>query len=326
MATSLTDMMEKGYTQKEVFDVIFESEREKKHRRMQAIVTETVNVHRLKKMKELPAYEKLATWRRMNGFDRVVEGKKTWFHGHRSLPPTTGQHTASLRSDLQKLKDAISMPAEDTVTRPWQKTIDFVDGLKEKLADKKLAVIKRDVEKRSRGAAQAQVTVTPMDTVQRCSPCPLDPEPSSSVYVKLKNTESKMGPELEELESPSARTGLETPGQQCPPNEGIWENGRTTASGILTAGVDSNQGGNFISTTTESVDTRAREKRTRTTADTTFLPQGHKPRSEGNKQFNPGGKGEKAPPWNAAVTLLSFSGESWEAPCLCFMLCTLFVL
>ena len=36
----------------------------------------------------------------------------------------------------------------------------------------------------------------------------------------------------------------------------------------------------------------------------------HKTISEENKQFDPGGKGEKAPPWNAAVTLHSFSGES----------------
>ena len=46
-----------------------------------------------------------------------------------------------------------------------------------------------------------------------------------------------MGPELEELDSPSAGTGVETPGQQCPPNEGTRETGRTTAGGFLTAGV-----------------------------------------------------------------------------------------
>ena len=69
------------------------------------------------------------------------------------------------------------------------------------------------------------MTVTPVDTVQHCGPCPLDPEPSSSAYVKLENTEGKMGPELEELESPSAGTGLETPGQQCPPNEGTGDQG-----------------------------------------------------------------------------------------------------
>ena len=147
------------------------------------------------------------------------------------------------------------------------------------------------------------MTVTPVDTVQHCSPCPLDPEPSSSVHIKLESSEGKMGPELKELESPSAGTGLETPGQQCPPNEGTWDQGRTTASGILTAGVCSSQGGNILSPT-------ERAKSTRNTADITFLQQGHKPRSEENKQFDPGGKGEKAPPWNAAVTLLSFSGES----------------
>ena len=70
-----------------------------------------------------------------------------------------------------------------------------------------------------------------------------------------------MGPELEELELPSAGTGLETPGQQCSRNEGILETGRTTAAGFLTAAVDSSQGGR-IPPTTECVDTRASEKST----------------------------------------------------------------
>ena len=127
------------------------------------------------------------------------------------------------------------------------------------------------------------------------------------------------------VESPSAGTGLKTLGQQCSSNEGTWDQGRTTADGFLTAGVGSNQGGR-ISSPTECVDTRtSTTKSTTTTADITFLKQGHKPRSEENKQFGPGGKGEKTPPWNATVTLLSFSGESWEAPCLCFVLCLCFV-
>ena len=290
MATFLTDMIKKGYTQDEVFGVLFESEQDRKRRRMQAIITETVDAHRLRKMRDLLEFEEPATWRRMNGFDRVVEGEENSFHGHRSLPPTPEQYAANLRSDLQKLKDAdsmpadaISMPAEDTVTRPWQKTIDFVDGLKGKLPDEELAVVKRYVEKRSREAAQAQVTVTPVDTEQYRSPCPLDPEPSSGVYVKLENTEGKMGPELEELESPSAGTGLETPGQQCPPNEGVWNQVRTTVSGILTAGVGSSQGGTISSPPERATSTRL-------TADITFLQQRHKPRSEENKQFDPGGK------------------------------------
>ena len=61
MSTFLTDLMKKGYTQDEIFAVIFESERERKRIRMQTVVTETINAHRLKKMKEFLAYEKLAT-------------------------------------------------------------------------------------------------------------------------------------------------------------------------------------------------------------------------------------------------------------------------
>ena len=216
------------------------------------------------------------------------------------------------------------MPAEDIVTRPWQKTIDFVDGLKEKLPDEELAVIKRYVEKRSREAAQAQVTVTPVDTVQHSSPCPLDPEPSSSVHVKLENTEGKMGPELEELESPPAGTGLETPGQQCPPNAGTWDQGRTATSGILTAGVGSYREENIMSPTAcEDTKTFA------DTSSTAATPENRRRKtpSEQNKQFDPGGKGEKAPPWNAAVTLLSFLGRAGRLlACVFFSVCALSVL
>ena len=152
------------------------------------------------KASEFLAYQQLATWRRMNGFDRVVEGEESCFNGHRSLPPTPQEYYDGLWSEVNALKAAIPMPAEDTMTRPWQKTIDFVDGLKGKLPDEELAVIKRYVEKRSREASQVQMTVTQVDTVQYCSLCSLDPEPSSSVNV-----------ELEELKPSSAGTGLKTP-------------------------------------------------------------------------------------------------------------------
>ena len=344
MTTFLTDLMKKGYAQDEIFVVTFESGRERKRRRMQAIVIETIAAHRLKKIKEFLACQELATWRRMNGFDRVVESEKSCFHGHRSLPPTPQEYHASLRHELQKLKNAISIPNEKFVRRPvekrgreknklQQKTMDVVDGrrsdsLDELLANFEFAKIKEHVDKRSRKAPQVQVTVTQVDTVQHSSPCPLDPEPSSSTYVNLENTKGEMGPELKELESPSAGTGLKTPGQQCPPNDGIWEQRRTTANGLLTTGVDSSQGGR-IPSPTESVDTRASEKSTRITADITFLQQGHKPRSEENKQ-TPVGK-ERRPRLGRGCTLLSFSGESWEATCLfyvcpsCFVLCVCFV-
>ena len=194
------------------------------------------------------------------------------------------------------------------------------------MSDDEFALLKRLVEKRSREAAQAQVTVTPVDTVQYCSPSPQTPEPSPNVCFKVENNEGKMGPELKELESSSTGTGLETPGQQCPPNEGTWETGRTTADGFLTAGVGSNQRGS-IYLPTERVDTRASTKSTPTFVDissptehvgtragTAATPEKrrHKTTSEANNQFDPGGKGEKVPLWNEAVTLpFLFCGERW---------------
>ena len=69
------------------------------------------------------------------------------------------------------------------MTRPWQKTTDFVDGLKGKLPEEKLARIKEYVEKRSRDEAeQAQMTVKPVDTVQHCSPCSVIPT-CRQVYI-----------------------------------------------------------------------------------------------------------------------------------------------
>ena len=193
----------------------------------------------------------------------------------------------------------------------------------ELLANFEFARIKKYVEKRSREAAEAQMTVMPDDTVQHCSPCSPNPDMPSEVCFRLENNEGKMGSELKELESPSAGTGLETPGQQYPPNEGTWDQGRTTASGISTAGVGSSQGGN-ISSPTE------RAKDTKTSADissTAATPENrrHKTSSKENKQFDPGAKEEKKSPWNAAVTLLSFSGESWEALFVLRIFCRCFV-
>ena len=157
------------------------------------------------------------------------------------------------------------------------------------------------------------MTAKPDGTVQYCSPCTLNPDTPSDVYFNLEN-EGTMSQELEELTPSSAGTGLETPGQQeSPPNEGVWETGRITADSILTAGVDSSKEGN-ISSPMESVDTRASQKSTRTAtvagiSSTAATPptRRHKTSSEENKQFDPGGRGEQAPPWKAAVPLPFFS-------------------
>ena len=87
----------------------------------------------------------------------------------------------------------------------------------------------------------------------------------------------------------------------------MWEKGRTTADGYSLIGMGSIQRGDISYPTTERVDTRA----IRTTANITFLQQGYKSKdkdkgNEENKQFDSGGKGEKAPLWNAAVTLCFF--------------------
>ena len=228
--TFLIDVVKMGYSEDEIFAVLHESEQDRKRRRVLAKVTETVTAYRLREIKDLQAREKLATWKRMNGFDRVAGGEDNWFHDPRLLPPTPEEFAASLWSEVNALKDAISMPARP---RSWQKTMEFVDGLQAKLPDEKLAVIKRYMEKPSREAAQ--VIVTPVDTVQYCSPRPQTPESSSDVHVNMEEKdEGWMNPGRDELESSSAGTGLETSGQQCHP---IWETGRTTADGFLTAGV-----------------------------------------------------------------------------------------
>ena len=133
--------------------------------------------------------------------------------------------------------------------------MELLDGLKGDLPDEELAAIERYVERRSREAAQ--VTVTPISTAQHCIPRSVNPRIPSDVHAILEEkNEGSMNPELTELESSSAGTVLETPGQQCPPNEGIWETGRTIADGYLLVGMGSNQGGN-ISSPKELVGTRA---------------------------------------------------------------------
>ena len=71
----LTDVMKKRYTEEEILAVLVESDKDRKRGRMLAIITETVDAHRLQKMRDLLTFEKLATWRIMNDFDRVADGE-----------------------------------------------------------------------------------------------------------------------------------------------------------------------------------------------------------------------------------------------------------
>ena len=281
------------YSDEELTAMLVEAVEASKHARKRGRVMGIVAAHRLKQMRTLLMYEELATWRRDNGFDRVEDVD------HRSLPPTPEQYYAGLWLEVNALKDAISMPLQ------LLKLFNAIE--QDTLSDEEYATLKRCVETRDRDAAQ--VTVTQVSTVQQCSSIPKTPEPPPDVCVNLENNEDEMDPGMEELTSTSTSTGLNTPGQLSPPNEGVWETGRIIADGILTAGVNSSQGGR-----TPSPPERA--TRMVTAADiplaaATPPKRRHKTSSELNKPFDPGGRGEKAPPWNAAVPLPFFSwGEA----------------
>ena len=107
---------------------------------------------------------------------------------HGTRPSSPQEFTANLWSDLQESKDAISMSGR---VRPWQKAKELLDKLKGDLPDKEPAAIKRYAGRRSREAAQ--MTVTPVSTVQHCIPRSLTPEiPQLYVLVSREKT-TKVG-------------------------------------------------------------------------------------------------------------------------------------
>ena len=286
------------YSDEELTAMLVETGEASKHARKRGRVMGIVAAHRLKQMRTLLMYEELATWRRENGFDREMEGEESCFPGHRSLPPTPQEYYASLWLEVNALKDAISMPLQ------LLKLFNAIE--QDALSDEEYATLKRCMEKRVRETAQV-TAVTRDYTVQPCSPCSPNPDRPSGVLCNLEN-EGTMSQVLEELTSSSTDTGLNTPGQQCPPNEGVWETGRIITDGILSAGVDSSKGGN-ISSPMESTERATRTRTVARVSSTAATPpkRRHKTSSEENKQFDPGGRGEQAPPWKAAVPLPFFS-------------------
>ena len=272
-----TGVVKMEYSEEERLAVLAESEQARKHRKKLAKVVETVAAYRLKELQHFQAMAQLATWRRTTGYDR----DDSWMNDTRPLSPQ--EFTASLWSDLQELKNAISMSDK---ARPWQKAKELLDGLEGDLPDEELAAIKRYVERRSREAAQ--VTVTPVSTVQHCISRSLTPEIPLDVCVSLeeKDDEGRMNPEPMELESPSAGAGLETFGQECPPNGETWETGRTIADDYLLVGMGSNQGGD-ISSPTERVGTRAGTATTAAnSSNTIFRKESRKPRDKTPSEEN----------------------------------------
>ena len=101
-----------------------------------------------------------------------------------------------------------------------QKVKSFINELDRgtvSFTDEEFARPKRIVERRGRDAAH--VTVAPVVSAQYCSTRSRSPEISFDIRVCMeKNNEGKMDPERDQLDSPLAGTGFETPGQQCLPN------------------------------------------------------------------------------------------------------------
>ena len=286
------------YSDEELTAMLVEAREASKHARKRGRVMGIVAAHRLKQMKTLLMYEELATWRRENGFDREMEGEESCFTGHRSLPPTPQEYYASLWCEVNALKDAISMPLQ---------LLQLINAIEQdKLSDEEYATLKRCMEKRVRETAQV-TAVTRDHAVQHCSPCSPNPDTPSDVCFNLEN-EGTMSQEMEEPTSSSASTGLNTPGQLSPPNEGVWETGRIIADGILTAGVDSSKGGN-ISSPMESTERATRMVTVADIFSTAAIQENRRLKTfnELNKPFDPGGRGEQAPPWKAAVPLPFFS-------------------
>ena len=174
-------------------------------------------------------------------------------------------------------------------------------------------------------------TIASIDTALPGSPRSRSSEIPFDVCICMEVTDKgRVDPEQDQLESPSAGTAFETPGQQCLPNGGT---GRITAEGCLLVGVGSNLCG--ISPTKRIIGTRAGSVTTTPIASskTASMQTRRKPRdkktgSEENKQFDPGEKGGEPPPWKAGVPVIfSFLGAvvlcAFVCACLSVVFCLL---
>ena len=82
-------LMKMKYTEDEVHAMIAESREVRKRVRKLGMTRNTVATHPLKELRHLRGVEKLATWRRTHGFDRLEDGDDQWVHGflRQNRPP-----------------------------------------------------------------------------------------------------------------------------------------------------------------------------------------------------------------------------------------------
>ena len=175
----LTGVVKVGYSKKEISAVLGESGQARKHRQELAKVTETVAAYRLKELQYFQAREQLAIWRETHGYDH----DDSWMHDTLLLSPQA--FTANLWSELNALRDAISMPegdrfsprAKSFIKKIGQGTVNSTDAVRQSVANmknKEFDILKRLVEKRDREAVQP--SVTPVSTAQHCIPRLFNPE------------------------------------------------------------------------------------------------------------------------------------------------------
>ena len=90
------------------------------------------------------------------------------------------------------------------------------------------------------------MTVTPVDTVQHGSPCPLNPEMPPDVCMKLESNEGKMDPELKELESHRLVQVSKRPDSSVPRTRGRGIKDESSLTAIRSLAWDRTKGDTFF--------------------------------------------------------------------------------
>ena len=126
LPTGSSVIEKRKYSDSEMKAMLAESREACKHSRKLGRVMDIVAHHRLQQLKQFQAKEQLATWRKTHGYDRIADDVDSW--AFRPRPPSPKELTASLWSDLQKLKDAVSMSARK---RSRQRAKIFIQELKQ---------------------------------------------------------------------------------------------------------------------------------------------------------------------------------------------------
>ena len=132
-STGSSCVVKMKHSENEMSAMIAEAREACKRLRKLGMIRKTVASHRRKKLRHLQAVEKLATWRRTCGFDRLEGSDDHWVHG--LLSPTPDHITASMWSDLNALKHAISISekygsrqkAKSFISELGQGTVSFTD-------------------------------------------------------------------------------------------------------------------------------------------------------------------------------------------------------